>query len=159
MSIIICTCNNTMNFIDICNENAGFIAFVQTLATLLISVIAVIVAVRAARMPYKKKLDFNTGLNYDQDGNYTLDVYLVNTGNQAILIKLIKVECREYVWFLEPEAADENRFVLPQKGFHGRLELTGLNANDESLKSENLEVIVVDSVEKEFRWKIGWAVG
>lgn len=43
-------------FIQWCNENNGFIAAILSLVGLVLSITAIIVSIRTARLPYKKKL-------------------------------------------------------------------------------------------------------
>lgn len=45
-----------MNIIQWCNENTGFLTAILSLIGLVLSVTAIVVSVRTARLPYKKKL-------------------------------------------------------------------------------------------------------
>lgn len=45
-----------MNIIQWCNENNGFLTAILSLIGLVLSVTAIVVSVRTARLPYKKKL-------------------------------------------------------------------------------------------------------
>ena len=45
-----------MCFIQWCNENNGFLSAILSLVGLMLSVIAIVVSIRTAKMPYKKKL-------------------------------------------------------------------------------------------------------
>ena len=48
--------NYFTELIQWCNENVGFATIVLSALTLLVSIIAVIVSIRTARLPYKKLL-------------------------------------------------------------------------------------------------------
>ena len=52
-----------MDIIEWCNTNNGFLTGVLSLLTLIVSIIAVVISVRTARMPYKKKLKITSGIN------------------------------------------------------------------------------------------------
>ena len=45
-----------MNIIQWCNENTGFLTAILSLIGLVLSVTAIVVSIRTARLPYKKKL-------------------------------------------------------------------------------------------------------
>ena len=45
-----------MNIIQWCNENNGFLTAILSLIGLVLSVTAIVVSIRTARLPYKKKL-------------------------------------------------------------------------------------------------------
>lgn len=45
-----------MNIIQWCNENNGFLTAILSLIGLVLSVTAIVISVRTARLPYKKKL-------------------------------------------------------------------------------------------------------
>ena len=52
-----------------CNENVGFATIVLSGLTLLVSIIAVIVSLRTARLPYKKLLKIEDGSYFTTDGD------------------------------------------------------------------------------------------
>lgn len=45
-----------MNVIQWCNDNNGFLTAILSLIGLILSVTAIVVSIRTARLPYKKKL-------------------------------------------------------------------------------------------------------
>ena len=45
-----------------CNSNNGFATILLSALTLLVSIIAIIVSIRTARLPYKKKLIVSGGI-------------------------------------------------------------------------------------------------
>lgn len=53
-----------MDFIEWCNNNNGFLTALLSLIGLTVSVIAVIVSIRTARLPYKKKLKLAATTNF-----------------------------------------------------------------------------------------------
>lgn len=46
-----------------CNENNGFLTGVLSLLTLVVSIIAIIVSIRTAKLPYKRKLRLSSSLD------------------------------------------------------------------------------------------------
>ena len=51
-----------MNIIQWCNENNGFLTAILSLIGLILSVTAIVVSIRTARLPYKKKLMLGSSL-------------------------------------------------------------------------------------------------
>lgn len=70
-----------------CNENVGFATIVLSGLTLLVSIIAVIVSLRTARLPYKKLLKIEAGSYVTTDGDSGLHVTAINCGNVDFTIR------------------------------------------------------------------------
>lgn len=64
-----------------CNDNVRFAIIVLSSLTLLVSVIAIIVSVRTARLPYKKMLKTETGSYLTTDDESGVHVTAINCGN------------------------------------------------------------------------------
>lgn len=83
-----------MNIIEWCNSNNGFLTGVLSLLTLVVSIIAVIVSIRTARLPYKKKAilssSFMLGMVTEPFASKPmalgLEAGITNLGNRAIHI-------------------------------------------------------------------------
>lgn len=75
-------------FVNWCNTNVGFVSLVLSFLTLAVSIIAVIVSVHTARLPYKKKILVTTG-NYISTTECGLHVTATNVGNRNIKVKTI----------------------------------------------------------------------
>lgn len=151
--------------IEWCNTNAGFIAALQTLATVFLSIVAIAVTAYVAWLPYKKELRIYSVLNYDKDGDYTMELYLHNSGNAALYIKDIQL-MRELPdgttdllalggWSSYNES--EKSFLAPgaAKSFWVRM----VNCNAEDEKGDSLIKIEVETETKTFVKKVDWAVG
>lgn len=78
--------NYFTELIQWCNENVGFATIVLSALTLLVSVIAVIVSIRTARLPYKKIIKIETGSYLSTDGGSGLHVTAINCGNMDFTI-------------------------------------------------------------------------
>lgn len=52
-----------IGFIEWCNANNGFLSALLSLLTLVVSVIAIVVSIRTAKLPYKKKLSLSSSLD------------------------------------------------------------------------------------------------
>jgi hypothetical protein len=148
-----------------CNDNAGFIAALQTIATILLSIIAVGVSIYFSRLQYKKELKIYSGLDYDSEGRYSLELYLVNTGNVPLFIKNIQVvkECQNQttdalgLGFWEASEELNKRFLVPKMHDSFKLFLENCNANEDK---ENTNIkIIIDTEEKIFVYRIDWTVG
>lgn len=53
----------SMEIIQWCNTNSGFLTGVLSLLTLLVSIIAIAVSIRTAKLPYKKKVSLSSSLD------------------------------------------------------------------------------------------------
>ena len=154
-----------MEFIFWCNENAGFLTALQTLSTVLLSMIAILIAAYAAWLPFKKGLRIYSGLNYDRQGAYTMDLFLYNSGNAPLYIKSIQL-LRQYPGgktdilalggdFLSGPC--EENFLAPKmaKSFCIRM----VNCNEREDKKGCKIRIEVETEEKTFVKITDWAVG
>ena len=82
-----------------CNDNAGFISAILTLLTILLSVIAIIVSIQTARLPYKKKLKLYSNYkfavwdtpygNKSELSPMSITIGAVNLGNRPINLEFL----------------------------------------------------------------------
>lgn len=73
------------DLIEWCNTNNGFLTGMLSLLTLIVSIIAIIVAVRSARLPYKKRVLVKAG-DYISDTGYGIHVTATNIGNRDVVL-------------------------------------------------------------------------
>ncbi len=85
-----------MNYIiQWCNENNGFISAVLSFLTVLISVIAIAISIKMARLPFKKKLKLSGTIGYvigdDIDSMEIAGFYVnvCNIGNRPVSVKFL----------------------------------------------------------------------
>ena len=78
--------NNLSNMIQWCNDNVGFATIVLSALTLLVSIIAIFVSIRTARLPYKKLIKIEAGSYFTTDGASGLHVTAINCGNMDFTI-------------------------------------------------------------------------
>lgn len=78
--------NNLSNMIQWCNDNVGFATIVLSALTLLVSIIAIFVSIRTARLPYKKLIKIEAGSYFTTDGASRLHVTAINCGNMDFTI-------------------------------------------------------------------------
>ena len=71
-----------------CNDNAGFASAVLALGTIIVSVIAIIVSLRTARLPYVKKIKITYGWYYGVAGG-GIHITATNIGNRPVTISMI----------------------------------------------------------------------
>lgn len=74
--------------INWCNSNNGFATILLSALTLLVSIIAIIVSIRTARLPYKKKLIVSGG-SFISAGGIGLYITATNVGNRQLKISNI----------------------------------------------------------------------
>ena len=78
--------NAISNIIQWCNDNVGFATIVLSTLTLLVSIIAIIVSIRTARLPYKKIIKIEAGSYFTTDDASGLHVTAINCGNMDFTI-------------------------------------------------------------------------
>lgn len=69
-----------------CNDNVGFATIILSTLTLIVSIIAIIVSIRTARLPYKKLIKIESGSYFTTDGVSGLHVTAINCGNMDFTI-------------------------------------------------------------------------
>lgn len=78
------------SIIEWCNLNVGFATIILSLGTLLLSLVAIVVSIKSARLPYTKKLLLTAGsfigVGFDVDGIY---ITATNIGNRNVRLKKI----------------------------------------------------------------------
>lgn len=80
------------DFIEWCNNNVGFVSIVLSSLTVFLSIIAIVVSIRTARLPYKKKVKVSSG-SYISSQSLGYYVTATNIGNRKIKIENIGLRC------------------------------------------------------------------
>lgn len=149
-------------FIDLCNANSGFISFVLSIITLLISILAIGVSIRAAVLPYEQALQINTAILEDDDDKPEVHVELVNMGyfpiylNSIVLYQTIMDPLGLGFW--EEELTTEERILAPQVPRHFIVPMQ--NYDLEKYEHEKFWIHVkIETTNKTYERKIGWARG
>lgn len=142
-----------------CNENEGFVAMVLSIVTILISVIAIVVSINTARLPYKQNLKFDYYIYDNSNGIPEIHMTVVNVGNCAVYVDFISIE-QEYDWIaqlgneeykmmleerlIEPNVA--HKYVIPIEHYSEQME-------------ERAFDIVVYTTKHSYRKCCNWARG
>lgn len=79
------------NIIQWFNENNGFSTAILSVVGLLLSTIAIILSIRTAKLPYKKKIKITMSYNYcfPEGTLLSIEVYALNLGNRPVRIKKV----------------------------------------------------------------------
>lgn len=81
------------SFVDWCNYNSGFVSAVLSIATILVSIIAIVISILTARLPYKKKAKLSGSISYafpaERPTVAAYDVNATNIGNRNINITFL----------------------------------------------------------------------
>ena len=72
--------------VEWCNENVGFATVILSVLTLLVSIIAIVVSIRTARLPFKKAIRIEAGSYFTTDNETGLQVTVINCGNMDFSI-------------------------------------------------------------------------
>lgn len=88
------------SLIEWCNTNNGFVSAVLAAGTLLLSFIAIVVAIRTARLPFKKKVSLGATTDFavTDEGKtvpYGVSVRVVNIGNRPLYISYLGLAFKE----------------------------------------------------------------
>lgn len=101
-----------MNFIDWCNNNMGFASLLLSTLTLFVSVLAIVVSIHTAKLPYKKKVLVTAG-SYITDGSVGIYVTATNVGNRNIKIKTIGILLGKMV-YVNKNSLFDSKVILTQ---------------------------------------------
>lgn len=101
-----------MNFIEWCNNNMGFASLLLSALTLFVSILAIIVSIHTAKLPYKKKLLVTSG-SYFTDGSIGIHITASNVGNRNIKIKTIGILMGKMV-YVNKNSLFDDQVILTQ---------------------------------------------
>lgn len=79
------------HFINVCNENQGFISAVLTIMTIVISVIAIITSYKVGNIPYQKKLRVIPCI-FQDDGEWVMEIMLINYGLITLVLEGVTIK-------------------------------------------------------------------
>ena len=86
------------HFIEYCNENNGFISAVLTIASFLLSILAIVISIIVPKMPYKTKLILsfytNLGVGLNSGKNF-YSVEATNIGNRVVKLSFFGLGYKE----------------------------------------------------------------
>lgn len=159
--------------INWCNENNGFLTAVLSVIGLVLSLIAIVVSIKTARLPYKKELKLSATYNVMfQKNNYTnevssaiigMDVNVANTGSREINITRLNIGMKHpsigkgMQCVIKLSNASEGIGILhPTQIATARYNASELMPTFARInKYTKLYVYAVDSEGKEYKKKIG----
>ena len=101
-----------MNFIDWCNNNMGFASLLLSALTLFVSILAIVVSIHTAKLPYKKKLLVSAG-SYFTDGSLGIHITATNVGNRNVKIKNIGILMGKMV-YINKNSLFDSQVILSQ---------------------------------------------
>ena len=101
-----------MNFIDWCNNNMGFASLLLSALTLFVSILAIVVSIHTAKLPYKKKLLVAAG-SYFTDGSLGIHITATNVGNRNVKIKNIGILMGKMV-YINKNSLFDSQVILSQ---------------------------------------------
>lgn len=137
--------------VDLCNENDGFISAI-------LAIIALVISIKLARLPYQQKVSFHSYLDESKSGNLVLVLYVTNIGNCPIYVdELIAKEGKKTIGRCTKITCIDNNILEPQRCYKYRIVLTGYNIEDLD-KYETLNVKLI-SKKKSFKYQTNWAMG
>ena len=92
-------------FIEWCNTNNGFLTAILSILSLLISVIAVVVSLKTARMPYRKSIKLGCSYNILYSANHStlqvstqtdgMSITAVNTGARDVNLSFLGLAVKD----------------------------------------------------------------
>ena len=143
-----------MNFvsyiIDLCNENNGFISAILT-------VMSIVLSIKLARLPYLKKVSFNSYLDKNSHGDIVLVIFIANIGNCPIYVDEI-ITKEGYRKTICSDTFNSFRVIIkPQEYREHRVVLRGYKP----LRTNEYKPlrIVMKAGRKTFKYRIDWAMG
>lgn len=142
-----------------CNENQGFLLFLSLVSSSLLSVVSVTIALKTARLPFKKRVAIDTLLKYDQNRNYVIDLFVTNVGNMPICLASVNLKGNVKNTY---ECLSVNAFecspVIPSQNIYN-IQITISNPSFYESKVKHVDVIIYDSSWKKYKSRIFFPVG
>lgn len=152
------------SFVEFCNKYASVFTLVQTIfaaLSFIAAIVAVILAVKAIKetreLSTKKELDIGGGI-YEDDGHYSFQAAIYNTGYTAVNIQIIQIVNDD----MAPLALGllggfgKKSFIQPQQFFQAEIPLSNY---EETLRIESFRVEVIDVEDRVFSKEFKWAMG
>lgn len=85
-------------FIEWCNLNQGFVSAILALTSIILSVVAILVSIRVAKLPFQKKIAVAFYTNLGVGASAGLQFYSIeatNIGNRVIKVNFVGVGYKE----------------------------------------------------------------
>lgn len=95
-----------------CNSNIGFATLLLSTLTLLVSIIAIVVSINTARLPYKKKL-LVIGGTFISEAGIGYHITATNIGNRQVKISNIGFKIDQHV-YINKFTLHESQIMLSQ---------------------------------------------
>lgn len=95
-----------------CNSNIGFATLLLSALTLLVSIIAIVVSINTARLPYKKKL-LVIGGSFISEAGIGYHITATNIGNRQVKVANIGFKIEKHV-YINKYTLHESQIMLSQ---------------------------------------------
>lgn len=86
------------DFIEWCNANQGFVSAVLAFASIMLSIIAIFISIRVAKLPFRKKVAVAFYTNIGVGANEGIQFYSIeatNIGNRIIKVSFVGIGYKE----------------------------------------------------------------
>ena len=104
--------NTISNIIQWYNDNVVFATIVLSTLTLLVSIIAIIVSIRTARLSYKKLIKIEADSYFTTDGASGLHVTAINCGNMDFTISSMGFVAKDNKLMIKMHSPNQYPFRL-----------------------------------------------
>ena len=146
--------------IDTCNNNSGFISAILTIITIFLSLFAIIVSIKAMRLPYKQDLKIYSAID-DTDGKPELHLTLINVGHWPIYLNSVTLNqaiMPLVLGWLEEEISENDRILTPQIVHNYIVPMQ--NYDLDQYAHEDFEIkLKIDTTTKTYTRKLNWIRG
>lgn len=147
------------DFIGWCNLNQGFLDFVLSVVTIIISVIAIVFSIKFAYLPYYRKIKIMPSA-YSTSEKIIMDIIIYNCGNIEIGVEGITVSDNKNL--VLGMYNGRNFYIKPGKMKKCRIEIFDeIEYVSENIIDLNNKIVikVVDMYGKKYTFKNGFPVG
>ena len=146
--------------IEWCNQNQGFLSAILSLLALSLSVLTMIMTYRLGKMPFKKKVKI-IPLLYKKNGEFYIDLTLINSGNATICInnigifnnKMLNIGMPDEWEYITLKPCDDYKVDIRLYDDLENIEINQLDLND------HIIIVVYDVDGKCYKAKKGFPVG
>lgn len=150
-------------FINWCNFNQGFLSFILSSLTIILSIIAMGISLRIGKIPYKRKLKIIPFAYCSANGKIFMEIIITNCGHSEIGIEHIKImDNSNLVLGFSSLNIGKMIYIKPERSTRCSVEITDrADYIEENMIDLNKKIVITvrDVLGNEYEFKSGFPVG
>ena len=141
-----------MEFINWCNQNQGFLSFILSCCTIIISIIAIVISVLNTILQNKKKFSIYAMFLLDENEKENLRIHIVNCGYKVLGIESISVMYKK-MHISPSKNNDNNKTLMPTESMNLHYSVDRRYMEQIEYKELNRDINIIDTYGKKHKCK------